>query len=232
MKKYFVLLALVLLFETTFGQGLILGLGKWIPDFLRPQRDPAATESIGYFNYPTVNQSSIRINWIGVCSHPYDWSRDGEGGIFNEDLDREMKVRNDYFVEINYFPITWMFPNRIVKSIPNTFKSSWGCIGASMISAQVKFGRKRMKYYMEAELVGVSTLNEYLDEKIDIKQGGKTIYNMASAGIDYGLTRHTYLRLSAGVMIRGLQFNMLYPFVGLTLVNEETLKPDVYRTKY
>ncbi len=230
MKKCFLLLLMVFLVETTFAQGLILGLGKHLPDFLRPQGDPAATESITYSFFPTVNQSSLRINWIGVTSHPYVMSRDEEGNIYGEDLNRELGVKYDFYLEIDYFPITWMFPNSLVKTFSNSFKSTWGCLGASLVSAQLKFGRKRTKFFVETELIGVSTLNESLGDKIDVKGGAKNIYNSASAGIDYGLGRHSYLRISGGLMLRG--FNTLYPFVGISLLNEETFKADKYRTKY
>ena len=225
MKKFVFLLLTTFLVGNIFGQGSI----SKVRSALRGTR--ASVTSVDYSYYPTVNQSSLRLNWLGKRWRPYERERDGEGGLNNLDTERGMVVRNDYDKEVNFFAITWMFPNTIFKTISNSFQSSWGCLGISLINGQYRFGKQqRIRPFVSAELVGVSTLNESLGEKVDFK--GKSpvfIYNEVSAGFDCYIGRHTLLKLSGGMMLRGI--NTLYPFASISFAFEENIV-DKYRTKY
>lgn len=224
MRKNYLFLLIIFITVNAFGQNPL----SLVQEVIRG--DNAGVSSIDYSFYPTVNQSSLRLNWLGKRWHPYNERRDGEGGWNRLDMERGTVVRNDYDKELNFFAVTWMFPNAIIKTIPHSLQSSWGCLGVSLINGQYRFGRKRMKPFISAELVGVSTLNESLGEKIDYK-GKKPVYvyNLASAGLDYYISRHAILKLSGGVMLRGM--NTLYPFASISIAFEKNIV-DKYRTIY
>lgn len=177
-----------------------------------------ATKSIGYSFYPTVNHSSLRINWYGYRRIPYFEQKTGDYQWDYIDSYGN-KVTTFYDFEINLLSIHWMFPN--------SFKDSKGALGASLISFQYRIGKKRLKPFFNAELVGTSRNIKSLGE---LENKG-VIFNSAAAGLDFYLTNRLILRMSVGAMMRTYTMNDVtwYPFGGLSLSYDYPREPILFQ---
>lgn len=147
--------------------------------------------AIGYANYPTVNHSSIGINWLTFRYNPYEEIRTGKNSWAKIDKHGNV-VQQDYDFEISVLPVTWLFPNII--------QNSWGTVNVSLVGMRLRFGRGRMKPFIGAELLGRSNRYAMLGEKINGKGGA--FVNSASFGVGYYLTQNIVLYVSGGAMVR------------------------------
>lgn len=206
MKRILSLMVALLFLNCSFGQ-LSHNLNK--------------THSIVYSYYPTINHSSIGIYWLGLRYNPYGEVR-GEGNHWNKIDNHGNVVDQDYDIEVDFFPVTWLFPNAL--------NNTWGSVHVSLAGARLRFGRGRLKPFLGAELVGFSTKNELFCEK-ELK--GVVHVNSASFGASYYLTKELILFVSAGAMVRSFQdtkvqyipedmdtqriVHTLYPFISLSL---------------
>lgn len=206
-----IILTLIMVFSctATFGQrhhrhsrgpGLLKAL------FVDPVWGDLSIKSVDYAYYPLVNQSSIRLNW-----------RSGRYRHCRPILSNELQV--------DFLPVTWMFPNSI--------HNSWGSIGASLFTLTYRFGESRIKPFVTGEFLGIATCSESLGEKLPIlimDVGTKRpfiSYCSASAGLDCYLGTHTMLKVSAGIMDRCIiKGNYLYPYGAISFVYEHTMDSD------